>query len=123
MRGAIVGDVHDKVEELVVIFEVAKLEGEAHVAQVPEYNANNANPAPSFDTTYNDWHTCPCGEDGIYNTKYNRINSTNPCGEYAFLDDTACNLASINVKKFYNIDYRRNRIIWQYFCSNDIGEI
>ena len=48
-------------------------------------------PGMQFDTTINDWHTCP-------NTA--RINATNPCSEYMFLDDTACNLASINLMKF-----------------------
>lgn len=61
-----------------------------------------ADPAPQFNDTFNAWHTCPAGEDGVYGATYNRINSTNPCGEYAFLDDTSCNLASINVFKFYN---------------------
>ncbi|WP_454052965.1 vitamin B12-dependent ribonucleotide reductase [Clostridium sp. Marseille-Q7071] len=62
-----------------------------------------ADPAPQFDDVFNAWHTCPAGEDGLYGAKYNRINSTNPCGEYAFLDDTSCNLASINVYKFYDV--------------------
>lgn len=61
-----------------------------------------ADPAPLFLDTFNAWHTCPAGEDGEYNAPHNRINSTNPCGEYAFLDDTSCNLASINVYKFYD---------------------
>ncbi|MBX9580410.1 MAG: adenosylcobalamin-dependent ribonucleoside-diphosphate reductase, partial [Gemmataceae bacterium] len=52
-----------------------------------------ADPGVQFDTTFNDWHTCP--EDG-------RINATNPCSEYAFLDDTACNLASLNLITFYD---------------------
>lgn len=63
-----------------------------------------ADPAPLFGDRLNAWHTCPCGEDGKYNTSYNRINSTNPCGEYAFLNDTSCNLASINIYKFYDLD-------------------
>jgi ribonucleoside-diphosphate reductase alpha chain len=56
-----------------------------------------ADPAPQFDDTFNAWHTCPAGEDGQTGERYNRINATNPCGEYAFLDDTSCNLASINI--------------------------
>ncbi len=48
-------------------------------------------PGMQFDTTVNDWHTCP-------NT--DRINASNPCSEYMFLDDSACNLASINLMKF-----------------------
>lgn len=50
-----------------------------------------ADPGMQFDTTLNDWHTCP--ESG-------RINASNPCSEYNFLDDTACNLASLNITKF-----------------------
>jgi ribonucleoside-diphosphate reductase alpha chain len=49
-------------------------------------------PGMQFDTTVNDWHPCP-------NT--NRINASNPCSEYMFLDDSACNLASLNLMKFY----------------------
>jgi len=48
-------------------------------------------PGMQYDTTVNDWHTCP-------NTA--RINASNPCSEYMFLDDSACNLASINLMKF-----------------------
>ncbi|MEA1980482.1 MAG: adenosylcobalamin-dependent ribonucleoside-diphosphate reductase, partial [candidate division Zixibacteria bacterium] len=54
-----------------------------------------ADPGVQFDSTINEWHTCP--EDG-------RINASNPCSEYMFLDDTACNLASINLVKFHNDD-------------------
>ena len=48
-------------------------------------------PGMQFDTTINDWHTCP-------NT--GRINASNPCSEYMFLDDSACNLASLNLMRF-----------------------
>ncbi|MCR3759795.1 vitamin B12-dependent ribonucleotide reductase [Clostridium felsineum] len=61
-----------------------------------------ADPSPLFSDRLNAWHTCPCGEDGKIDASYNKINSTNPCGEYAFLDDTSCNLASINIYKFYD---------------------
>ena len=54
-----------------------------------------ADPGVQYDTTINEWHTCP--EDG-------RINASNPCSEYMFLDDTACNLASINLIKFLRED-------------------
>ena len=63
-----------------------------------------ADPAPQFNDRFNAWHTCPGGEDGDFNAFHNRINSTNPCGEYAFLDDSSCNLASINIYKFYNVE-------------------
>ncbi|MFQ5959116.1 MAG: vitamin B12-dependent ribonucleotide reductase, partial [Alphaproteobacteria bacterium] len=49
----------------------------------------SADPGVQYDTTINDWHTCP--ESG-------RINASNPCSEYMFLDDTACNLASLNLQ-------------------------
>ncbi|MBP6859442.1 MAG: vitamin B12-dependent ribonucleotide reductase [Candidatus Magasanikbacteria bacterium] len=54
-----------------------------------------ADPGLQFDTTINDWHTSP---------KSGRINASNPCSEYMFLDDTACNLASINLAHYYNTD-------------------
>ena len=57
-----------------------------------------ADPGLQFDTTINDWHTCPSG---------GRINASNPCSEYMFLDDTACNLASANLMKFMSDDYTR----------------
>lgn len=61
-----------------------------------------ADPGLQFDDRFNDWHTCPAGEDGDINNPENRINATNPCSEYAFLDNTACNLASINIYNFYD---------------------
>ena len=54
-----------------------------------------ADPGLQFDTTINDWHTCP--DSG-------RINASNPCSEYMFLDDTACNLASLNLLTFRRED-------------------
>jgi ribonucleoside-diphosphate reductase alpha chain len=54
---------------------------------------NCADPGIQFETTTNAWHTCPAG---------GRINASNPCNEYVFLDNTACNLASINLMKFYD---------------------
>ena len=53
----------------------------------------SADPGTQYDTTINEWHTCPQG---------GRINASNPCSEYMFLDNTACNLASINLRKFFN---------------------
>jgi ribonucleoside-diphosphate reductase alpha chain len=52
-------------------------------------------PGVQYDTTINRWHTCP---------NSGRINASNPCSEYMFLDDTACNLASINLMKFRQED-------------------
>ncbi len=52
-----------------------------------------ADPGVQFDSTINAWHTCPSA---------GRINASNPCSEYMFLDNTACNLASLNVLKFYD---------------------
>ncbi len=53
----------------------------------------SADPGLQYNTTINEWHTCP--ENG-------KINASNPCSEYMFLDDTACNLASINLTKFFD---------------------
>lgn len=55
----------------------------------------SADPGVQYDTTINEWHTCPAS---------GRINASNPCSEYMFLDNTACNLASINLRKFYDDD-------------------
>ena len=61
-------------------------------------------PGLQYDDVINAWHTCPAGEDGEVGAAHNRINGSNPCSEYLFLDDTACNLASINILKFYDMD-------------------
>ena len=52
-----------------------------------------ADPGTQYDTTINEWHTCPEG---------GRINASNPCSEYMFLDNTACNLASVNLRRFFD---------------------
>lgn len=54
-----------------------------------------ADPGTQYDTTINEWHTCPEG---------GRINASNPCSEYMFLDNTACNLASANLMKFFDTE-------------------
>ncbi|WP_028465769.1 vitamin B12-dependent ribonucleotide reductase [Nisaea denitrificans] len=54
-----------------------------------------ADPGIQYDTTINEWHTCPAS---------GRINASNPCSEYMFLDDTACNLASMNLMQFRHED-------------------
>jgi ribonucleoside-diphosphate reductase alpha chain len=52
-----------------------------------------ADPGTQYDTTINEWHTCPEGGP---------IRASNPCSEYMFLDNTACNLASVNLRQFFN---------------------
>src|SRR5205085_10074445 len=54
-----------------------------------------ADPGVQYDTTINEWHTCP---------NSGRINASNPCSEYMHVDDSACNLASINLMKFRRAD-------------------
>ncbi len=55
----------------------------------------SADPGVQYDTAINDWHTCP---------NAGRINASNPCSEYMFLDDTACNLASLNLQATRRVD-------------------
>src|SRR4029453_15026928 len=54
-----------------------------------------ADPGVQYDTTINEWHTCPVS---------GRINASNPCSEYMHVDDSACNLASLNLMKFRRAD-------------------
>jgi ribonucleoside-diphosphate reductase alpha chain len=54
-----------------------------------------ADPGMQYDTTINEWHTCPAS---------GRINASNPCSEYMHLDNSACNLASLNLMKFLDAD-------------------
>jgi ribonucleoside-diphosphate reductase alpha chain len=73
-------------------------------------------PGVQYDTTINKWHTCP---------NSGAINASNPCSEYMFLDDTACNLASVNLMKFVGpggaIDVERFRAASRlYFIAQEI---
>jgi ribonucleoside-diphosphate reductase alpha chain len=63
--------------------------------KVAEAAWQSADPGVQFHTTINDWHTCPAGGE---------IRASNPCSEYMFLDDTACNLASLNLMAFRRED-------------------
>ncbi|MEM7047623.1 MAG: vitamin B12-dependent ribonucleotide reductase [Pseudomonadota bacterium] len=67
---------------------------------------HSADPGIQFDTTINQWHTCP---------QSGRIEASNPCSEYMFLDDTACNLASLNLKTFYH-DAGFDEAAFAYAC-------
>jgi ribonucleoside-diphosphate reductase alpha chain len=69
--------------------------------KINEASWASADPGPQFDTTINEWHTCP--ED-------DKIHASNPCSEYMFLDDTACNLASINLMRFHDEENNRFEI-------------
>ncbi len=57
-----------------------------------------ADPGTQYDTTINEWHTCPQGGP---------IRASNPCSEYMFLDNTACNLASLNLRRFFDEEKAR----------------
>ncbi|HUN50177.1 MAG TPA: hypothetical protein VMU42_03645, partial [Candidatus Sulfotelmatobacter sp.] len=63
--------------------------------QIGEAAWHSADPGLQYDSTINEWHTCP---------QSGRINASNPCSEYMFLDDTACNLASLNLMAFRHAD-------------------
>lgn len=62
---------------------------------IAEEAKKTGDPGVQFDDTINEWHTCP---------NSGRINASNPCSEYMFLDDSACNLASMNLTKFLKED-------------------
>jgi ribonucleoside-diphosphate reductase alpha chain len=75
--------------------------------QIAEATHVCGDPGLQFDTTVNDWHTCP-------NTA--RINASNPCSEYMFLDDSACNLASINLMRFLREDGEIDSVAFEAAC-------
>ncbi len=67
-----------------------------------------ADPGTQYNTTINEWHTCPEGGE---------IRASNPCSEYMFLDNTACNLASANLMKFYDNDTNKFDVEgFEYVC-------
>src|SRR5215218_8606955 len=67
-----------------------------------------ADPGTQYNTTINEWHTCPEGGE---------IRASNPCSEYMFLDNTACNLASANLMKFFNFENNTLDVEgFQYVC-------
>jgi ribonucleoside-diphosphate reductase alpha chain len=67
-----------------------------------------ADPGTQYDTTINEWHTCPEG---------GRINASNPCSEYMFLDNTACNLASANLRRFFDEETQTFDVAgFEYIC-------
>ncbi len=74
---------------------VEKLDAGVVMGKLAEAAWSCADPGVQYDTTINKWHTCP-------NT--GRINASNPCSEYMFLDDSACNLSSLNLTKFLRQD-------------------
>src|SRR5271165_5298306 len=68
----------------------------------------SADPGLHFNTTMNDWHTCKASGD---------IRASNPCSEYMFLDDTACNLASANLLTFYDINTKQFDVAsYEHLC-------
>ena len=79
--------------------------------QIAEATHICGDPGMQFDTTVNDWHTCP-------NTA--RINASNPCSEYMFLDDSACNLSSINLMKFLRADGELDAVAFEAACRTMI---
>src|SRR5262249_12634219 len=70
---------------------VAEIPARKLMGQIAEAAWGCADPGCQYDTTINRWHTCP---------QSGRINASNPCSEYMHVDDSACNLASLNLMKF-----------------------
>ncbi len=75
--------------------------------KITEAAWSSADPGLQYDTTINEWHTCP---------KEERINASNPCSEYMFIDDTACNLASLNLMQFKFDENKFNVEGFEYAC-------
>ncbi len=92
-----------------------RLDGKAHKTvkarelwdQIAHAAWASADPGLQYDTTINEWHTCP---------NSGRINASNPCSEYMFLDDTACNLASVNLLALRRADGRFDVEAFEHAC-------
>ena len=74
---------------------VKTIKARSLMRSIAEETWHCGDPGMQFDTTVNAWHTCPLS---------GRINASNPCSEYMFLDDSACNLASLNLVRFLDAD-------------------
>jgi ribonucleoside-diphosphate reductase alpha chain len=74
---------------------VERVDARGLLTEIAEAAWRCADPGVQYDTTINDWHTCPVS---------GRINASNPCSEYMHVDDSACNLASLNLMKFRRPD-------------------
>lgn len=74
---------------------VKRFKARGLLRQIAEATYQCGDPGMQFDTTVNRWHTCK---------ETDRINASNPCSEYMFLDDSACNLSSLNLMKFVGVD-------------------
>jgi ribonucleoside-diphosphate reductase alpha chain len=83
LKGVTTGDTVETVRARELMREIAQAAWEC------------ADPGMQYDTTINEWHTCPAS---------GRINASNPCSEYMHLDNSACNLASLNLMKFLDDD-------------------
>ena len=88
---AVIEDQDWTLKEVTTGQPVETLKARELMRMIAEATWHCGDPGMQFDTTYNDWHTCPAT---------GRINATNPCSEYAHLDDSACNLASLNLMRF-----------------------
>jgi ribonucleoside-diphosphate reductase alpha chain len=74
---------------------IERVDARGLLTEIAEAAWRCADPGVQYDTTINDWHTCPVS---------GRINASNPCSEYMHVDDSACNLASLNLMKFRRPD-------------------
>ncbi len=84
------------------------------LVKIAEHAWKNGDPGILFSDTFNEWHTC---------INSGKINSTNPCGEFAFIDNSSCNLASINLLKFFKYDKYTNNFKFDYPTFKEVVEI